>query len=364
MEKNNYKELLFRKRVIFPLFLGILSLFLSNYTSKNTVWTESFFSLFLYSKIKLIIGFFPSMLNFSLFEVIIIISTIGTTLFLLYLIKKTKVTNLKMVLCNIFINLISISCIIFFIFTFTCGLNYYRYSFTHYSNYSSEVTHPDEIEDLLLALTDRLNNTQPSFENKDFSYYASESIKAMEDLSKEYPVFSQIKYSKPKPLLSSPLFSKLGIAGIFFPFTFESNINTDIPNYLMSATMTHELAHQAGFMREDEAHFISYLACITSTNNSLKYSGYFLAFYQTLTLFEKENKEKTQNIINKLSDNVKQDLNRYEKYLLTNQGTLQKIANSANNLYLKSNKQANGINDYHRMVNLVLSHYKKEKTNM
>jgi len=43
-----------------------------------------------------------------------------------------------------------------------------------------------------------------------------------------------------------------------FPFTFEANVNVDIPPYQIPSTMLHELSHLRGFMREDEANFISY----------------------------------------------------------------------------------------------------------
>ena len=61
-----------------------------------------------------------------------------------------------------------------------------------------------------------------------------------------------------------------------------------------------------------------------------------------------------------MSEDVKHDFDSYEAYLENNKGLLQKISNQANDLYLKSNKQKNGINDYSQMVQLVLVHYQKE----
>ena len=40
--------------------------------------------------------------------------------------------------------------------------------------------------------------------------------------------------------------------------------------------MCHELSHICGFMREDEANFISYLACYHSSSTELRYSGAML----------------------------------------------------------------------------------------
>ena len=55
--------------------------------------------------------------------------------------------------------------------------------------------------------------------------------------------------------------SRTEITGIFIPFTMEANVNVDIPDYSLGSTMCHELAHLHGFIREDEANYISYLAC-------------------------------------------------------------------------------------------------------
>ena len=73
-------------------------------------------------------------------------------------------------------------------------------------------------------------------------------------------------------MLFSELMSYADIAGMYFPFTVESNINTDGPFFTIPATMGHEMAHQCGFMREDEANFIGYLACRKSDSPEFRYS--------------------------------------------------------------------------------------------
>ena len=44
--------------------------------------------------------------------------------------------------------------------------------------------------------------------------------------------------------------------------------------YNIPHTICHELSHLKGFMREDEANFIGYLACIRSDDPMFRYSGY------------------------------------------------------------------------------------------
>ena len=74
----------------------------------------------------------------------------------------------------------------------------------------------------------------------------------------------------------------LQITGIFTPYTFEANINIAAPDYNIPATMCHELAHSRGFMREDEANFIGYLACRESDSAEFQYSGTMLALVHSI----------------------------------------------------------------------------------
>ena len=55
------------------------------------------------------------------------------------------------------------------------------------------------------------------------------------------------------------MLSYLGISGIFIPFTCEANVNATLPDWEIPFTACHELAHQRGFAREDEANYVGYL---------------------------------------------------------------------------------------------------------
>lgn len=46
---------------------------------------------------------------------------------------------------------------------------------------------------------------------------------------------------------------------------------------LIPVTMCHELSHLSGYMREDEANFIAFLACLQSDDPEFRYSGVYLA---------------------------------------------------------------------------------------
>ncbi len=105
----------------------------------------------------------------------------------------------------------------------------------------------------------------------------------MEALAERYPALARPLYSPPKPVLFSELMSYADIAGMYFPFTVESNINTDGPFFTIPATMGHEMAHQCRIHARGrgELHRIPRLQ---GRNRPLtRYSGYSLAYDYALS---------------------------------------------------------------------------------
>ncbi len=81
-------------------------------------------------------------------------------------------------------------------------------------------------------------------------------------------------YPRPKPLRCSDFMCQQYMQGYFFPFSMEANYNDVMAVMNKPSTMCHELAHLRGFIYEDEASFISYLACTQSDDIYFRYSGY------------------------------------------------------------------------------------------
>ena len=103
--------------------------------------------------------------------------------------------------------------------------------------------------------------------------YGAEARAAMEGLGEEFPELGGF-YPRPKALLVSRILSVQQLCDICSPFTVEANYNREMPRYNIPHTICHELSHLKGFMREDEANFIGYMACIGSDDLQFRYSGY------------------------------------------------------------------------------------------
>lgn len=100
-----------------------------------------------------------------------------------------------------------------------------------------------------------------------------EAVEQMQRLGRQFKALAGY-YPKPKELCWSGFYSQQYMMGYYFPFSMEANYNGQMYITNMPVTMCHELSHLKGFIREDEANFIGYLACVDSEDPLFRYSAY------------------------------------------------------------------------------------------
>ncbi len=100
-----------------------------------------------------------------------------------------------------------------------------------------------------------------------------QAILAMQKLGQTYSRLDGF-YPRPKPLFFSDFLCQQYMEGYYFPFSLEANYNDVMYVTNLPEAMCHELAHLKGYIYEDEANFISYLACTQSDDIYFQYSGY------------------------------------------------------------------------------------------
>lgn len=192
------------------------------------------------------------------------------------------------------------------------------------------------------------------------------AISAMQELGKNYQELKGF-YPRPKPLLMSDLMCQQYMLGYFFPFSMEANYNDVMYILNKPAALCHELAHLKGFINEDEANFISYLACINSSDLFFQYSGYLSVliyidndFYDAVG-HDKNAYEAEINILPQvLADNVfvkEEEWLRINEKALVNTEMVDAISDQFTETYLKLNGVADGMVSYSRVVKLLLQYY-------
>lgn len=195
------------------------------------------------------------------------------------------------------------------------------------------------------------------------------AIAAMQKLGETYDQLDGY-YPRPKPLAASDFFSQQYMAGYYFPFSMEANYNNVM--YIMNkpASMCHELAHLRGYIFEDEANFISYLACIQSDDKFFEYSGYLsVLYYLDNDFYDAVGRDweayTAQPIISEQvhQDNIfltDEEWDRINGKALIDTETVDEISDTFTDTTLKANGVSDGMVSYSRVVELLLWYYKDQ----
>lgn len=354
-------------RRLLLLVPGVLALVLVVIARGNPEACEQTFSRGIYPWVSSVWGYLPSLTSISVAQWVVIGAVVLFACMLIYFtvrIVKRKGERLKY-LYRLVTSILGIASIVFFLYAILCGLNYYRCTFAQNEGFDVRESTTQELVDLCNELAVELNATRAELgddvqahidERGGFAGYAVRSVDEMRTLAEQYPTLERPVYSQPKPVtLFSQLMSYGDITGMYFAFTVESNINTLPPFFTLPATMGHELAHQCGYMREDEANFIAYLACRQSGDALIRYSGYFDAYAYALSALYQVDREAARAVDAQLSEQVLADYAANREFWASYEGPFREMAQGMNDAYLKANDQDDGVRSYGRMVDLLLA---------
>ncbi|MBH1941580.1 DUF3810 domain-containing protein [Mobilitalea sibirica] len=365
------KKVLKLKRIYLLILLPV-SLILTVVARNSSFFAEQVFARYIYKWISQIISLITGILPFSLAEILVLLLPFAVfLLFIRFLYRFIKKKNeRKTILLKGILNILCSVSVLLFLFTIFAGINYHRYSFSHYAKLEVRESSVDELYALTESLAIQANELRAKvpvtdeegvFQLSESNYQlAKKAEQAMRQLSKEYSVLGG-RYGKAKPIMLSSVMSYTEITGIFIPFTMEANVNVDIPDYTIPATMLHEMAHLRGFMREDEANYIAYLAGMESDSVEIKYSSTMLALTIARNALYKQSPDLYFKVMNQCSKEVLKDIRANVEYWVEYEDTVvSTVANKVNDTYLKANAQADGVKSYGRMLDLLLAKYRKD----
>ena len=183
-------------------------------------------------------------------------------------------------------------------------------------------------------------------------------------------------YPRPKALLSSDFMCQQYMCGYYFPFSMEANYNDVMYILNKPSTMCHELAHLRGFIYEDEANFVAYLACVESDDVFFQYAGDLSVLgylYNDLYRAWQADPEGYAVAAEKMrpiavTDQVWEDdtFVLQEEWDRINGKALidTEVVDQAADVFIDTNLKVNGISDgsvsYSRVVKLLLQYYREK----
>lgn len=204
---------------------------------------------------------------------------------------------------------------------------------------------------------------------------ADKARELMRQLGEDYPQL-QGYYPRPKALHFSDFMCQQHMQGYYFPFSMEANYNDVMHILNIPATMCHELAHLRGYIYEDEANFIGYLACVESEDIFFQYAGYLsVLVYLNNDLYrawkeEPEAYEEAAAVMHPVAvdaivweDNIFVTEEEWER--INGKALIDtEIVDKAADVFIDTNLKINGIRDgkisYSRVVSLLLQYYRHQ----
>ena len=165
--------------------------------------------------------------------------------------------------------------------------------------------------------------------------------------------------SSVKPVVASEVLSYAHILGIYTYYTGESNVNVNFPDFTLPYTCAHEMSHQRGFSREDEANFMAYLVCIASDDAYIRYSGYYNMFEYVMNALYSADKLSYSAIYYYVDKEIRWEMvaysDFYDKY---RENVVADVSDNINDGYLQSQGQSAGTRSYGLVVDLMVAYLK------
>lgn len=309
--------------------------------------------------LRTISSIFPFALGDILYAIIIISILVKITKFFLRVKKIGWRKNDRMVIP---VNVLNAFLIFYISFKMLWGLNYSRPSITKQLQISDEKYNVKELIMLGDFFIDKVNLLKPKVTqnlNYDIESVSKKAVANYVRLARENPFFT---YNTPavKPVLNNWAISKIGIEGYYNPLSGEANVNMGLPAWLIPFVTCHEMAHQLGVAREDEANLVAYLVGSNSNDLNFQYSvDYNMLRY---ILFKIRFKDPEEYILmrDRINPEVLADFKAENEFWAKYDGHMTNYMGQAFDKFLKLNNQDKGIKSYQDIVVWLWNLHKKE----
>ena len=354
-----------RLPLVFKIFFGICGLSAVLYVI--FLFSEpfaDFFNRYISSVIRAVLAHATSWIPFSLAEFILILSPVILIAVIRFGLKKyADCWRDVFIYCGA---LVSVLALVLSIFVMGFAPAYRGTTLDKKLGIERRAVSSEELYATAEILTEKIreeyssvyysDTTDFSVMPYDFDEMNDKLLEAYDRICDKYS-FVQKLHSRVKPVMLSEPMSYTHITGVYSFFTGEANINVNFPDYTIPFTAAHELAHQRGIAREDEANFMAFLVCIEADSAYIRYSGYLQLYeYVASSLAEADTAAYIRNW-NSLPLPVQKEIvafgNFFKKY---QHSKVSEVTDKVNDKFLTSQGTA-GTKSYGMVVDLAVAYY-------
>ncbi len=352
------------KKKIWIGFAFLVLIILIKLFASNSSWIEKFYSNKFYYYFSIFLRSIFGWIPFSIGDALYFVAGLWL------LIKIIKYSALlfrrrlkKAIFYGMLWKFLLLLCSIYLVFNIFWGLNYDRKEIgwqLHLDKVDYDTSSLILIQELLLQ---RVNETKKILVINHALYPAKKELfkrarQCYDDAEKKYS-FLKYKSGSIKSSFYGWLGNYLGFTGYYNPFTGEAQVNTTVPKFLLPYITLHEMGHQLGYAKENEANFSGYLAAANAGDTLFQYSTY-------LDLFMYANREVyyfdttlSRNAAAKLIPEVKADLLEWRKFNEAHTSFIEPTVTWLYGKYLQINQQPKGMRSYNQVIAMLIAYYKK-----
>lgn len=304
---------------------------------------------------------FGDLFPFSLFEVLILSLPLTITVIVISAVRRFRRGEGRVRFIS---NFVAVVLLIYSGHLIALGIGYKTTPLSERMGIGTVSVDEDTLSRTLIYLKNEVNELAPKVNRNSAGVFVSGY--GFDELSdkilESYQGFYE-EYGYPKPFKSRAkgvhygnLMSYLEITGIYTFFTGEANVNTAFPDFDIVFTTAHELAHQRGILRENEANFAAYVICSASSDDALRYSGALSMYEYISSALYRTNPELYTEIAAGLCSEARADIVASREVAKKYSNTIiGEISNKVNDIYLKGNG-TEGVVSYSRVVELAVSY--------
>lgn len=307
---------------------------------------------------------FNSAVSFSVAELLIVCAVLFVLAELIWgvvLLLRRRMSGRRL-----YVGLTRIVSLVLLVYAGFCtlwGTYYYGDDFAHKSGLSNEPVSVEELETVTAYFASLANEYGAQVERNDDGFYIADraeilrrSPELFDDTVADFPNLDGPRVCV-KPIRFSRFLSYLDFTGFFFPFTGEANVNIDFPPSLFASTVAHELSHQRGVAKEQEANFTAVLTSLNNGDVDYCYSAALLAYTHLGNALYKADYEAWQAVYETLDEEIMRDFALNNAYWRQFETPAQSVSHGVYEAFLQSYEQTLGRKSYGACVDLLVNYY-------
>lgn len=359
--KENKKPLipLFAKILLVLAVIALLIFEISNRNAEFAEWMTSNPGYLL----RRSLAFVSNVIPFSLGELLVVLSPLIVISVIVTAARKNGFRARVRFLAG-FLALVSL---FYTSYVFMLGVGYQRTRLNSRLGLPSAEINEQSLVDTMLALKGECESlldeisyleSGSSEANISFDEMCDEILEGYKRLEADYPELNIKTFdSRAKQVYLSRALTAFEISGVYTFFTGESNVNVYYPDYGIPFTLAHELAHQRGIARENEANFIAFLVCARAENAYVRYSAYMNMFEYVSSALSRTNRDRFREIYLTVDPRIRGEISAFNDFYYAHKNELMsKISDFLNDNYLKASG-TEGIISYGLVVELCVAYY-------